>query len=85
MTLDEFKSLCQKDKCPAAINRLLQALWYDVRGGWDATQRIVRNIPGDDGTRILAYLHRKEGDLTYASYWYGQASRTKPDTSLTTE
>jgi hypothetical protein len=31
------------------------------------------------GARIHAYLHRKEGDLSNARYWYRQAGR-KPAT-----
>lgn len=85
MTLDEFKSLCQQDECPAGINRLLEALWYDARGDWDAAHQIVQNISGIDSSWIHAYLHRKEGDLANASYWYRQAGRRKPDNPLRTE
>lgn len=28
-----------------------------------------------DGAWVHAYLHRKEGDLANARYWYGRANR----------
>ncbi len=35
---------------------------------------------GPDGSWVHAYLHRKEGDLSNAGYWYERAGR-KPATS----
>jgi len=32
-----------------------------------------------------AYLHRKEGDLWNADYWYAKAGRSRPDIPLRTE
>ncbi len=32
-----------------------------------------------------AYLHRKEGDLGNAGYWYSRAGRPMPATSVTLE
>ena len=32
-----------------------------------------------------AYLHRKEGDLDNARYWYQRAGRAVPTSSLATE
>ena len=43
----------------------------------------------DDRSReaawVHAYLHRKEGDLGNADYWYRRAGRTRPDTPLDAE
>jgi len=32
-----------------------------------------------------AYLHRKEGDLWNADYWYAKAKKTRPNISLEEE
>ena len=32
-----------------------------------------------------AYLHRKEGDLSNAGYWYRRAGKARPDASLDAE
>ena len=85
MTLEEFKSLCQKEKFPVGMNRLLEALWYDARGDWNTAHRIVQDISEPDGSWVHAYLHRQEGDLANAAYWYGQAGKHKPDISLQNE
>ena len=85
MTLEEFKSLCQKEKFPVGMNRLLEALWYDARGDWDTAHLIVQEIPEPDGSWVHAYLHRQEGDLANAAYWYSQAGKHKPDISLQNE
>jgi hypothetical protein len=34
---------------------------------------------------IHAYLHRVEGDLSNAAYWYRQAGETMPDNELDEE
>jgi hypothetical protein len=34
---------------------------------------------------VHAYLHRKEGDLGNAGYWYARAGRTMPARSVTLE
>jgi hypothetical protein len=34
---------------------------------------------------VHAYLHRKEGDISNARYWYGRAGRSQGDGSLETE
>ena len=37
------------------------------------------------GSWVHAYLHRKEGDLGNAAYWYRRAGRPSTDISLATE
>ena len=72
MTLAEFRStLAVSD--PPNVPAALLALWHDARGDWDAAHRVAQDIDTATGALIHAYLHRKEGDLGNAAYWYRQA------------
>jgi len=72
MTLAEFKATLSSTT-PPAVPPLLVALWHDARGDWEAAHRVAQDVDDRDGAWVHAYLHRKEGDLGNAGYWYGQA------------
>jgi hypothetical protein len=36
---------------------------------------LLRQDEGIEGSRVHAYLHRKEGDLGNAGYWYRRAGK----------
>jgi hypothetical protein len=74
MTFDEFEaSLSQA--APPDTSPLLVALWHDARGDWDRAHSIAQDIDDESGSLVHAYLHRKEGDLGNAGYWYRRARR----------
>lgn len=85
MTLKEFKNSLNQSTVPAGISPLLQAMWYDGKGDWEASHNIAQDIHSNDGSWIHAYLHRKEGDQGNASYWYSRAGRKLPALSLQQE
>lgn len=72
MTLDEFKATLTGD-APPDLSDALRALWYDARGDWDQAHRIAQDVADPDGAWVHAYLHRKEGDIGNARYWYRRA------------
>jgi hypothetical protein len=74
-----------QSKPPANISQLLEALWYDGKGGWEKSHNIAQDIHTNDGSWIHAYLHRKEGDLGNASYWYHRADKPVCKVSLQEE
>ena len=75
MTLEEFKQLIEKQqRCPESLPGVLQALWYDKQGDWRTAHEIVQNASDADSAWVHAYLHRKEGDLSNASYWYTRSN-----------
>lgn len=75
MTLDEFKSsLADADPNPQ-LPSLLQAMWWDGKGDWEQAHNIAQEVASRDGSWVHAYLHRKEGDLGNAGYWYRRANR----------
>ena len=74
MTVEEFRqTLAAGD--PPDVPPLLEALWHDAKGRWDQAHRIAQDGSGPDGAWVHAYLHRKEGDLSNARYWYRHAGR----------
>jgi hypothetical protein len=75
VTFDEFKHSTTLSSPPAGLSSPLRALWHDGRGDWEAAHTVAQDIDGPDGAWIHAYLHRKEGDLPNAGYWYRRASR----------
>ena len=85
MTIAEFKSSLENNEPPESMNPLLKALWFDAKGDWTGAHETAQNINTKEGSLIHAYLHRKEGDLSNASYWYSRAGRTMPDISLQKE
>jgi len=85
MTLAEFKASLKKAKPPTALAPALAALWWAGKDDWDRAHRIVMNEGGKECAWVHAYLHRREGDLENARYWYGQARRSAPSISLPEE
>ena len=84
MTVDEFKATLSANHPPDVPPALL-ALWHDARGDWDQAHAIAQDIADETGAWIHAYLHRKEGDLGNAQYWYQRAQRPTATDSLEEE
>jgi len=70
---------------PAGLRPLLRALWLDAKGDFDGAHAIAQDIDDQEGARVHAYLHRKEGDLSNAGYWYRRAGSEVFRGSLTSE
>lgn len=60
-------------------------MWEDARGRWDAAHSIAQDIDTTVGSWIHAYLHRREGDLSNAAYWYRRAQQPVASDSLDEE
>lgn len=85
MLIEDFHSSIKEEQPPGELSPILLALWYDGKGNWDKAHSIVDGMPGINGAWIHAYLHRKEGDLWNANYWYNRAGKTMPDEALDSE
>jgi len=70
---------------PAGVSPVLEALWYDADDDWERAHGIVQAISSADAAWVHAYLHRKEGDIWNADYWYSRAGRRRPAVSLQEE
>jgi hypothetical protein len=82
--VDEFKASL-KDGKPPKMGPVLQALWHDARGDWDKAHQLAQDVDDESGAWVHAYLHRKEGDLSNARYWYRRARRSGATDSLESE
>ena len=85
MTFERFKNSLNDDAPPSGITDAVRALWVDAKGDWDHAHRIAQEIPNPTGSWVHAYLHRKEGDLGNARYWYHRAGRPESRTTLEQE
>ena len=75
MNLSSFKeSLLQSDP-PQNATVYLKALWYDAKGQWDQSHKLIQDVDDVNAYRIHAYLHPKEGDTGNADYWYRLAGK----------
>jgi hypothetical protein len=63
----------------------LAALWWAGRGDWERAHRLVQDADGAEAAWVHAYLHRVEGDLANAGYWYARAGRPAAKGDLETE
>jgi hypothetical protein len=76
MTVEEFEIAAKRDPEPKRDFRpSLAALWYDIRGEWEAAHTMAQEDAGTEGAWVHAYLHRREGDSANAAYWYGRAKK----------
>ena len=63
----------------------LLALWYDHHGDWNRAHEVAQLLHDADSAWVHGYLHRKEGDVSNAAYWYRRASRPVVTGSLVQE
>jgi hypothetical protein len=63
----------------------IQALEAEQNGDWDKAHRIVQELDTAGAAWIHAYLHRVEGDLANAAYWYRRAGKPECTASLEEE
>ncbi|MCO5239960.1 MAG: hypothetical protein M9904_07880 [Chitinophagaceae bacterium] len=85
MEFENFVSSLDDNDPPAFISAYLQSLWYDARGDWNKAHEMVQDIHDSKASHIHAYLHRKEGDVSNARYWYTRAGKPCPTVTLQEE
>lgn len=86
MSFDDLRQSIARDAAPPAGASLsVQALWHDARGDWEGAHNCAQDDHSRDGSWVHAYLHRKEGDLGNAGYWYARAGRRAPAAQVTLE
>ena len=70
---------------PDGLAPLVEAMWWEARGDWDRAHQLAQSVDTPKGAWVHAYLHRKEGDLSNADYWYRRAGRRRPGGPLDAE
>jgi hypothetical protein len=74
MSVNEFRHSTQGEQ-PKGLSPALLALWHDARGDWAAAHESAQGDATADSAWVHAYLHRREGDIGNAAYWYRRAGR----------
>lgn len=85
MNLSSFKGSLLNNVPPSNLSAYLKALWYDARNEWDTAHILIQDIEDRNASWIHAYLHRKEGDIGNADYWYRRAGKSRTAVSLEKE
>jgi hypothetical protein len=70
MTVGEFRA-----SDGSGFSGALLALWWDAKGEWEKAHAVAQDVAGADGAWVHAYLHRKQGEVGNAAYWYRLAGR----------
>jgi hypothetical protein len=85
MITADFKSSLSGAEPAPGIAPPLAALWWAAKGDWDKAHAIVQDEGGVDAAWVHAYLHRVEGDLGNAGYWYRRAGKPVASGPVETE
>jgi len=75
VTLAEFTASTTKSAPPAGLSASLRGMWFAAKGDWHKAHGIVQDDDSAAAAWVHAYLHRVEGDLPNARYWYGVAGK----------
>ena len=85
MQYDDFIKLTKESEPSDKLSGVHLAIWYAVKDNWDMAHNIVQNIHTDTASWMHAYLHRFEGDISNAHYWYHRAGQESSSESLESE
>ena len=75
MTPAELKTSVSNAAPPVGLVSTVQALWWAAKGDWDKAHKLVQDDESREAAWVHAYLHRVEGDLPNARYWYRTAGK----------
>lgn len=84
-TLAEFRESLNLEVPFADFSPQLKSLWFDGKGNWHKAHAEVDDLNDKSSAWVHAYLHRKEGDIWNADYWYSRAAQKRPNISLDEE
>jgi hypothetical protein len=80
MTALELSISAEKDPMPpSSASVIVKSLWFARAGQWDEAHDLCQEVPGKAGAWIHAWLHREEGDMGNAAYWYSLAGKNMPE------
>lgn len=85
MDFREFEDSVAAGDLPEGLPAPLRALWIDRAGDPERAHEIVQHESGPAAAWVHAYLHRCEGDLPNARYWYRRAGREPADEPIASE
>jgi hypothetical protein len=83
--LAAFTASLEDDNPPRGVSAAVAGLWWDAKGDWTKAHEAAQRQEDAAGAWVHAYLHRKEGDLENARYWYRRAGKTESTAPLARE
>ena len=85
MDSKDFRQSLMAARPPRGLPAPLRALWHAGRGNWNRAHDIVAAQDGRAAARVHALIHRKQGDIVNADYWYYRAGAKRPRATLAKE
>ncbi len=85
MTPAEFQRSLAKRTPPSGLSPALAALWWIGKDEWNKAHELAMSEKDTDCAWVHAHLHRVEGDLDNARYWYRRAGRAPATGGLAAE
>jgi hypothetical protein len=85
MTPAAFKASIASAAPSPDLMPAVAALWWAAKGDWEKAHKIVMEDEGANAAWVHAYLHRVEGDLPNAGYWYRTAGKPVANGALDAE
>lgn len=82
---DRFTESLQAAAPPEDFSTPLKALWHAAKDDWDTAHTLVQADESKEAAWVHAHLHRIEGDLDNAGYWYRRAGRPECINSMAQE
>jgi hypothetical protein len=84
-TLSTFRASVAGALPPPGLAVAAEALWWAAKGDWPKAHGLVQDDESKEAAWVHAYLHRVEGDLSNAGYWYRRAKRPATEAALEDE
>jgi len=75
MDFEQFQGSLNQNQPPPELSLVLAALWWDAKGDWTRAHECAQQHETPEHAWVHAYLHRKEGDLDNAGFWYRRAGK----------
>jgi hypothetical protein len=86
LSAEAFRASLSAPVPPDDLDLALSALWWAGKGDWDRAHGCAQQREGDPRCdQVHAYLHRREGDVANARYWYRRAGQSMPEVPLEQE
>jgi len=85
MDVANFKASLQAESPLTGLSPPLVALWWLGKGDWNKAHEIAQEHDDQPSAWVHAHLHRVEGDLSNAGYWYRRAQRPEAKEPLEIE
>lgn len=85
MTEDEFRKSLVNQTPPTSISTALTALWWQKNGNWEKAHEAAQSGNSQYDAWVHGLLHREEGDLSNAHFWYRRANQKISSAPLSEE